>query len=161
VATSAARYQNLSLNPTKLSGQCGRLKCCLNYELETYLTELKDIPKVERDLQTQKGNARLQKTDIFRKLMWFAYGGDESNWYKMDIARVNQILEMNKKGQKPQALTEDEEVAIAEAETEVKNEDLIALDKKYSKKKKKKKKRPGQGPRPGGGGNPSAAQAKA
>lgn len=161
VATSAARYQNLSLNPTKLSGQCGRLKCCLNYELETYLTELKDIPKVERDLQTQKGNARLQKTDIFRKLMWFAYGGDESNWYKMDIARVNQILEMNKKGQKPQALTEDEEVAIAEAETEVKNEDLIALDKKYSKKKKKKKKRPGQGPRPGGGGNPAATQSKA
>jgi cell fate regulator YaaT (PSP1 superfamily) len=154
VATSAARYQNLSLNPTKLSGQCGRLKCCLNYELDTYLSELKDIPKVERDLQTNRGNARLQKTDIFRKLMWFAYGGDESNWYKMDIARVNYILELNKKGQKPAALTAEEEEALAEAETEVKNEDLIALDKKYSKKKKKKKKKPGNGPRPGGGNQP-------
>jgi cell fate regulator YaaT (PSP1 superfamily) len=147
VATSAARYQNLSLNPTKLSGQCGRLKCCLNYELDTYLMELKDIPKVDRELQTQKGNARLQKTDIFRKLMWFAYGGDESNWYKIDIERVNYILEQNKKGQKPAALTEEEEDAIVEAESEVKNEDLIALDKKFSKKKKKKKKKkPGSSP---------------
>ena len=142
VATSAARYQNLSLNPTKLSGQCGRLKCCLNYELETYLHELKDIPKVERDLQTQKGYARLQKTDIFRKRMWFAYGGDDSQWYELDLDRVNFILEQNKKGQKPAALTEQEEISIVEAESEVKNEDLIALDKKFSKKKKKKKKKP-------------------
>ena len=150
VATSAARYQNLSLNPTKLSGQCGRLKCCLNYELETYLHELKDIPKVERDLQTMKGNARLQKTDIFRKRMWFAYGGDDSQWYELEISRVNHILEQNKKGQKPAALTEQEEITIAEAETEVKNEDLIALDKKFSKKKKKKKKPSSAAPREGG-----------
>jgi cell fate regulator YaaT (PSP1 superfamily) len=162
VATSAARYQNLSLNPTKLSGQCGRLKCCLNYELDTYLQELKDIPKIERDLQTQKGNARLQKTDIFRKLMWFAYGGDESNWYKMDIERVNFILDQNKKGQKPLALTQEEEETMVEAESEVKNEDLIALDKKFKNKKKKIKKRPGSGPGnglppagpPAGGGPP-------
>jgi cell fate regulator YaaT (PSP1 superfamily) len=142
VGTSAARYQNLSLNPTKLSGQCGRLKCCLNYELDTYLHELKDIPKVERDLQTLKGYARLQKTDIFRKKMWFAYGGDDSQWYELDLSRVNYILEQNKKGQKPSALTEQEEISILEAETEVKNEDLIALDKKFAKKKKKKKKKP-------------------
>lgn len=143
VGTSAARYQNLSLNPTKLSGQCGRLKCCLNYELDTYLHELKDIPKVERDLQTQRGNARLQKTDIFRKKMWFAYGGDDSQWYELELGRVNFILDQNKKGQKPTALTEQEEQILHEAETEVKNEDLIALDKKFSKKKKKKKKKPG------------------
>lgn len=140
VGTSAARYQNLSLNPTKLSGQCGRLKCCLNYELETYLHELKDIPRVEKDLQTVKGFARLQKTDIFRKRMWFAYGGDDSQWYELDLGRVNFILEQNKKGIKPSALTEQEELLLAEAESEVKNEDLIALDKKFSKKKKKKKK---------------------
>jgi len=152
VATSAARYQNLSLNPTKLSGQCGRLKCCLNYELETYLHELKDIPKVERDLQTQKGNARLQKTDIFRKLMWFAYGGDDSNWYQVDIERVNHILEQNKKGQKPAALTEEEEISQIEAESEVKNEDLIALDKKFSKNKNKKKKK--RNPNPAASGPP-------
>jgi cell fate regulator YaaT (PSP1 superfamily) len=161
VATSAARYQNLSLNPTKLSGQCGRLKCCLNYELDTYLHELKDIPKVERDLQTLKGNARLQKTDIFRKKMWFAYGGDDSQWYELDLERVNQILELNKKGQKPAALTEQEEVSIREADSEIKNEDLIALDKKFAKKKKKKKKKPFSGSfvakagnGPGNGGNP-------
>lgn len=180
VATSAARYQNLSLNPTKLAGQCGRLKCCLNYELDTYLQELKDIPKVERDLQTQKGNARLQKTDIFRKLMWFAYGGDDSNtWYKIDIARVNYILEQNKAGNKPAALTEDEEILLIQQETEVKNEDLIELDRKYKKsgsKKKKKKPRPGggegqpqgnagggnspqnQGPKPQGNGQPNQGQ---
>ena len=153
VATSAARYQNLSLNPTKLSGQCGRLKCCLNYELDTYLQELKDIPKVDRDLQTLKGSARLQKTDIFRKLMWFAYNNDDSNWVNIDIGRVNYILDLNKKGQKPTALTEEEEIIITEAETEVKNEDLIALDKKYSKKKKKKNK-------PGGSSGQPPLQAK-
>jgi hypothetical protein len=155
VATSAARYQNLSLNPSKLSGQCGRLKCCLNYELDTYLHELKDIPKVDKDLQTEKGYARLQKTDIFRKVMWFAYSGDESNWIKIDISRVTFIIEQNKKGVKPQALTEEEEFIIEEAQSEVKNEDLIALDKKFSKNKKKKKPSSGsrQGGQPSGGGN--------
>ena len=155
VATSAARYQNLSLNPSKLSGQCGRLKCCLNYELDTYLHELKDIPKVDKDLQTEKGYARLQKTDIFRKVMWFAYSGDESNWIKIDISRVAFIIEQNKKGVKPQALTEEEEFIIEEAQSEVKNEDLIALDKKFSKNKKKKKPSSGsrQGGQPSGGGN--------
>lgn len=156
VATSAARYQNLSLNPTKLAGQCGRLKCCLNYELDTYLQELKDIPKVDRELQTQKGNARLQKTDIFRKLMWFAYGGDDSNWYQIDIERVKYILEQNKAGNKPLALTEDEEDLIVQQETEVKNEDLIELDRKFKKTgKKKKKKKPTSGPVSGNPISPS------
>lgn len=140
VATSSARYQNLSLNPTKLSGQCGRLKCCLNFELDTYLHELKDIPKVDKEIQTLKGNARLQKTDIFRKIMWFAYSGDDTNWISLDLGRVRHIVDLNKKGQKPAALTEDEEIALVESENEVINEDLIALDKKFSKKKKKKKK---------------------
>ena len=79
VSTQAARYQNLSLNPSKLSGQCGRLKCCLNYELDTYMEALKDIPEVSRPLETQKGLAKLQKTDIFRKIMWFGYD-DENTW---------------------------------------------------------------------------------
>lgn len=160
VATSSARYQNLSLNPTKLSGQCGRLKCCLNFELDTYLHELKDIPKVDKEVQTQKGNARLQKTDIFRKIMWFAYNGDYTNWISLDLDRVRYIVDLNKKGQKPGALTEGEEVALIESENEVINEDLIALDKKFSKKKKKKKPAGpgGSAPRPAnvqaGGGNP-------
>ncbi|HRH36390.1 MAG TPA: Signal peptidase-like protein, partial [Catalimonadaceae bacterium] len=140
--------QNLSLNPTKLSGQCGRLKCCLNYELETYLAELKDIPKVDRDLQTEKGYARLQKTDIFRKIMWFSYSGDETNWMSIPVDRVNYILEQNKKGIKPLAISAEEEEFQIEHQNDVKNEDLIALDKKYkgSSNKKKKKKKPTGGP---------------
>ncbi len=77
ISTAAARYQNLSLNPAKLSGQCGRLKCCLNYELETYIDALRDIPTVDAPLKTKKGVATLQKTDIFKKIMWFGFDKDE------------------------------------------------------------------------------------
>jgi cell fate regulator YaaT (PSP1 superfamily) len=97
VSTAAARYQNLSLNPVKLSGQCGRLKCCLNYELETYLDALVDIPKVEKPLLTEGGNAHLQKTDIFKKILWFSYD-TESTWYPLPATKVKEILAMNEKG---------------------------------------------------------------
>src|SRR5271155_4406158 len=73
VSTSAARYQNLSINQVKLSGQCGRLKCCLNYELDTYLDALHDIPQNIEKLETETGVLVLQKTDIFKKIMWFSY----------------------------------------------------------------------------------------
>lgn len=102
VSTSAARYQNLSLNPMKISGLCGRLKCCLNYELDSYMDALKDFPKVER-LQTAKGNAILQKTDIFKGVMWFSYP-DETSWYPLETEEVKQILEQNKKGETPESL---------------------------------------------------------
>ncbi len=106
VSTAAARYQNLSLNPSKLSGQCGRLKCCLNYELETYLDALVDIPKVEKPLLTTQGNANLQKTDIFKKIMWFSYD-TESTWYPLSTERVKEILVLNEKGKLIENLTED------------------------------------------------------
>ncbi len=142
ISTSAARYQNLSLNPAKLSGQCGRLKCCLNYELETYIDALKDIPAVEAALKTQKGDATLQKTDIFRKIMWFGYNRD-ANWYSVPVANVLQIMEMNKKGILPESL-EILEPLPAEGKGERKvdalNSDLIGLDKKYSTDQKKKSK---------------------
>ncbi|RIJ36888.1 Signal peptidase-like protein [Pontibacter oryzae] len=144
VSTTAARYQNLSLNPSKLSGQCGRLKCCLNYELETYMEALKDIPTVNRPLQTQQGDAILQKTDIFKRMMWFGYKGD-NNWYPVPVERVQEILEQNAKGIAvdmllPEALEEpkqNEFVAQVEGSLE-------RLDDKFKnkKKKKKKKKRP-------------------
>lgn len=108
VATSAARYQNLSLNPTKLSGQCGRLKCCLNYELETYVDALQDIPAVEKPLLTKKGDARLNKTDIFKKIMWFSYSTDETTWHPVPASRVLEILEMNAAGKLPETLFENE-----------------------------------------------------
>jgi cell fate regulator YaaT (PSP1 superfamily) len=107
VSTSAARYQNLSLNPSKLSGQCGRLKCCLNYELETYMDALKDIPTLEKPLNTQKGPAHLYKTDIFKKLMWFAYN-EETIWHPVTVKRVFEIMAMNEKGIAPATLLENE-----------------------------------------------------
>ncbi|MEQ8470626.1 MAG: regulatory iron-sulfur-containing complex subunit RicT [Marinoscillum sp.] len=136
VSTQAARYQNLSLNPSKLSGQCGRLKCCLNYELETYVEALKDIPEIDKPLETQKGRAKLQKTDIFRKIMWFGYD-DENTWYPLEVGRVNEILEMNRNGKKPVTLAED---AVEEpVDDGGLNSDLIAMDKKFSQGGKKGK----------------------
>lgn len=140
VSTQAARYQNLSLNPSKLSGQCGRLKCCLNYELDTYMDALNDIPEVEEPLVTEKGVAKLQKTDIFRKIMWFGYE-HENSWHPLEVHRVNAILKMNKSGKKPATLFED---SLDELKDSVLNEDLARMDKKYSsgnKRKNKKKKR--------------------
>ena len=150
ITTSAARYQNLSLNPAKLSGQCGRLKCCLNYELDTYIDALRDIPTVEKPLETEKGKAYLQKTDIFRKIMWFGYGS-ESTWHPLPISRVLEIAELNARGVLPESfeilttLAEKKEAALPIPL----NSDLDKLDKKYAikavpaavKKKKKKKKK--------------------
>lgn len=153
VATSAARYQNLSLNPSKLSGQCGRLKCCLNYELETYMEALDSIPKIEGPLLTLKGDAVLQKTDIFRKIMWFGFS-EENTWYPLNVDRVNHILRMNREGKKPASLDVDqiEEKVMAEPL----NSDLDRMDKKFRNKSKKKKKKKPQGPREGKPGSPNA-----
>ena len=156
VATSAARYQNLSLNPSKLSGQCGRLKCCLNYELETYMDALEDIPKIEGPLLTEKGEATLQKTDIFRKIMWFGFR-EENTWYPLNVSRVNEILRMNRDGKKPATLEKDQEEE--KVTVQVLNSDLQRMDQKYrGKSKKKKKKRKGPGDRPGErrGSNPNS-----
>lgn len=138
VSTSAARYQNLSLNPSKLSGQCGRLKCCLNYELETYMEALEDIPKIEGPLLTDKGEATLQKTDIFRKIMWFGFN-EENTWYPLNIQRVNQILRMNQEGKKPATLEIDVEAQKIPVETL--NSDLARMDQKFKGKSKKRKKK--------------------
>lgn len=133
VSTSAARYQKLSLNPSKLSGQCGRLKCCLNYELDTYMDALKDIPDIRRPLVTQKGEAFLQKTDIFRKTMWFSYKG-ENAWIPVDAARVREVIRLNKKGEHPSSLLENQVEAKVDVSTL--NNDLVKMDKKFEKKRK-------------------------
>ena len=145
VSTSAARYQKLSLNPSKLSGQCGRLKCCLNYELETYMDALKDIPDVRRPLVTKKGEAFLQKTDIFRKTLWFCYKG-ENTWIPVDAARVREVIRLNQQGEHPSSLLENQ--VEAKVDVSVLNNDLVKMDKKFeqkrknsgSKKRRKKKK---------------------
>ncbi|MFN8346032.1 MAG: regulatory iron-sulfur-containing complex subunit RicT [Spirosomataceae bacterium] len=167
ITTSAARYQNLSLNPTKLSGQCGRLKCCLNYELETYIDALKDIPHVDAPLQTQKGRAHLQKTDIFKKIMWFGYENDSTTWHPITLDKVNEILKMNAKGEKPVSLDvlETQEAVLALPVAGI-NSDLTKMDKKFSNRdrennnthnRKNKKKKSGGG----SGNNPSANAAGA
>jgi cell fate regulator YaaT (PSP1 superfamily) len=155
VTTSAARYQNLSLNPGKLSGQCGRLKCCLNYELDTYMEAIKDIPQVDKPLLTEQGPAKLQKTDIFRKLMWFNYNHD-NDWISITCDRVREIQALNEQGVKVFNLQVDDSNEVEDLAAQSTRE-LELLDKKFSKKKKKKK-RPtdgnaprvnqGQGPRP-------------
>lgn len=103
VNTTAARYQNLSINQTKLSGQCGRLKCCLNYELDTYMDALSVFPDHVDKLETVKGIAYLQKRDIFKNLMWYTYS-DNNKQYPLTIARVKEIQTMNKQGQKAEEL---------------------------------------------------------
>lgn len=149
ISTSAARYQNLSLNPAKLSGQCGRLKCCLNYELETYVDALQDIPKVNKPLFTEKGEAFLQKTDIFRRLMWFGYKND-NNWFSIPTTRVVEIMEMNKAGKKPVSLEDLQLLEEVVNKKEPLNNELDRLDRKLSSRpenKNKKKVGPNSGNR--------------
>ncbi|WP_209401014.1 regulatory iron-sulfur-containing complex subunit RicT [Pseudozobellia sp. WGM2] len=106
VSTSAARYQQLSLNPQKLAGQCGKLKCCLNYELDMYLEALKDFPSQDTKLFTEKGLAFCQKTDIFKEMLWFSYKDDPSNWHVLSKDQVIEILQKNKKKEKVASLEE-------------------------------------------------------
>lgn len=104
VSTNAARYQNLALNPNKLAGQCGRLKCCLNYELDTYLEALKDIPRVEKGLLTERGRAKLEKTDIFRRRLWFSQP-EQEGWVALSVEEVQQALQLNEAGHKLPSLS--------------------------------------------------------
>ncbi|WP_341216702.1 regulatory iron-sulfur-containing complex subunit RicT [uncultured Wocania sp.] len=121
VSTSAARYQQLSLNPQKLAGQCGKLKCCLNYELDTYLDALKAFPKTDIKLKTEKGTAVCQKTDIFKGHMWYAYEGEWMNWHKITTDQANEIIEANKKNKKIASLEEYASDLIEDTKTEFEN----------------------------------------
>ena len=131
VSTSAARYQNLSLNPSKLSGQCGRLKCCLNYELDTYMEALDHIPTLSEPLKLKYGIAKLMKTDIFKKLMWFQVDNDANNWVSVKTTRVKEIIKLNKDNKKPFSLELDFEEEVSDAPL---NNDLKKLDRKFKKK---------------------------
>ncbi|MDB9874385.1 regulatory iron-sulfur-containing complex subunit RicT [Flavobacteriaceae bacterium] len=126
VNTSAARYQQLSLNPLKLAGQCGKLKCCLNYELDSYLDALKAFPKTEVKLRTEKGTAVCQKTDIFKGHMWYAYEGEWMNWHKLTTTQANEIIALNAKNEKVASL-EDYAVELVE-DTKVDFENVVGQD---------------------------------
>lgn len=143
VNTSAARYQQLSLNPQKLAGQCGKLKCCLNFELDTYLDALKDFPRSDVKLKTEKGTAVCQKTDIFNGLLWFAYEKEGMNWHELDLDKVNEIITINKKGNTVTSLEEYvEEVKIDTTElfnNVVGQDSLTRFDAPKGQRNKKKR----------------------
>lgn len=122
VSTSAARYQLLSLNPQKLAGQCGKLKCCLNFELDAYRSALSNFPKIDIQLQTEKGVAIFQKMDIFKEQIWYTYQGDRMNWHQLSLKSVNDIIAKNKKNEKVASL-EDFSIEL-NANTSV-NKDII------------------------------------
>ncbi len=140
VNTSAARYQQLSLNPMKLAGQCGKLKCCLNYELDSYMDAIRDFPEPVK-LQSQRGMAFHQKTDIFRRMMWYSYEDEKDVFIPVSVDRVKEIISLNKEGKKP-----DDIRAIAKQVAVVKQpdyENVVGQDSisRFDKKKKKKKKK--------------------
>ncbi|MGA9325472.1 MAG: regulatory iron-sulfur-containing complex subunit RicT [Salegentibacter sp.] len=146
VSTSAARYQQLSLNPQKLAGQCGKLKCCLNYELDTYLEALKAFPRTDTKLHTKKGTAVCQKIDIFKGLLWYAYEGEWMNWHKLTAEQANKIIDANKKREDVGSLEEFEAVLQIEEEKPdfnnvVGQDSLTRFDKPKSQNKRRNKKR--------------------
>ena len=106
VNTNVARYQQLSINPQKLAGQCGKLKCCLNYELDSYLDALSHFPSSSTTLDTEKGRAFCIKIDVFKKKMWFAYVENSIAWYDFDIDLVKKLIAKNKRGEKTLPLEE-------------------------------------------------------
>ncbi len=144
VSTSAARYQQLSLNPQKLAGQCGKLKCCLNYELDSYLDALKDFPNQKSKLETEKGTAFAQKVDIFKGVMWFTLRDDPSNFIEVPVERVKEILKMNKEGKKPAVLIEKEYTAAPVVKHDYENvvgqDDLTRFDRPKGQGGQKRKK---------------------
>ncbi len=146
VNTSAARYQQLSLNPQKLAGQCGKLKCCLNYELDTYLDALQGFPDFDTKLQTEKGMAICQKQDIFKGLMWFAYTDNFANWHVLKIEQVKEILAENKLKNKVSSLEDYALEVTTEPEKDFNNamgqESLTRFDQPKRKKKNNKNRKP-------------------
>jgi len=140
VNTSAARYQQLSINPQKLAGQCGKLKCCLNYELDSYLDALKDFPTIDTALQTEKGIANCQKIDIFKELMWFTYKENTTLWYIISVEKVKEIIELNKQGKKKINLDDYTIESISTDQTSFKTleqDSLTRFDNKKSRNKNK------------------------
>lgn len=146
VSTNAARYQEISLNPQKLAGQCGKLKCCLNYELDVYIDARKDFPSVNAKLETENGLAVHQKTDIFKRIMYYSFEDESAlSMIPITIDRVKEILKLNRKGIKVKGLT-DESLKSPSAEPKItyEEESLTRFDNKFKNKGRKKR---GRNPR--------------
>ena len=146
VKTSAARYQQLSLNPQKIAGQCGKLKCCLNYELDMYQESLRAFPKMDKKIITQKGKAVCQKIDIFKKKLWYAYLEDKNNWIELDLEDVQEIIKAQREEKYVASLedfvqTEPEKSEAVDFEDAAGQDSLTRFDHKNRPNKKRRKKR--------------------
>lgn len=139
VNTAAARYQQLSINPQKLAGQCGKLKCCLNYELDSYLDALDEFPSMESTFETEKGTAYCVKIDVFKKEMWFTSSSGGVSWYKFSLDQAKNYIETSKKGSKTAAL---EELAKELVETEKKSFTDVIEENSLERFERKNKNRP-------------------
>lgn len=141
ITTSAARCQDLSLNPQKLAGQCGKLKCCLNYEVATYLDAQSRIPRVTEPLEFEDGQAYLMKTDILKEVMYFSY--DKSSMaklYALDAEEVREIIKMNRNGIRPESLQDEPEPRAPEFVTAVGDDSITRFDNLERKKNKRRRK---------------------
>jgi len=163
VSTAAARYQQLSLNPQKLAGQCGKLKCCLNYELDMYLDAVKAFPKGDLKLRTEKGTASHIKTDVFKKQMWYGYDGEAgigSGLIPLHPDRVREIIKMNRDGKKPADLNDYMDVTVVEEPdyTNVVGQDSLNRFEHIFKKKKRSGNRRKKATTSAGGGQSNNKQ---
>ena len=165
VSTASARYQQLSLNPQKLAGQCGKLKCCLNYELDAYLDALKKFPRSDIKLKTKKGMAFHVKTDVFKEQMWYIQ--EDSNnpgaggFIPLTPERVIEIIKMNKAGELPQDLKdfmEEIEVEVPDYTDVVGQDSLNRFEHVFKRKKSKKRKKKPGAPSNNNSGNKQQAQ---
>ncbi len=157
ITTSAARVQDLSLNPQKLAGQCGKLKCCLNYETAVYMDAQSRIPKIYEPLEFEDGLAYLMKTDILREIMYFSYDKSSlANLYPLYAEDVWDIIKMNRRGEKPESLKVDDVPAAPEFVTAVGDDAINRFDE--ARKRKKKKKKPAQKQGPKAEGRPEGGQ---
>ena len=153
ITTAAARCQDLSLNPQKLAGQCGKLKCCLNYEVAAYLDAQSRLPKVKEPLEFEDGQAFLVKTDILQGIMYFSYDkNSQSNLFPLDAEEVRDIMDMNRRGEKPESLKEEPEPEGPEFRSAVGDDSISRFD---NVSRKKKKKKGGRNSSPAGKGGPS------
>lgn len=143
VTTGAARYQQLSLNPQKLAGQCGKLKCCLNYELDMYVEALKPFPGSNVKLKTKKGDAFMQKMDVFKKQLWYSYYTEPSNFIQLNLDKVQKIVSLNKQNTLPDSLeifieTSQKESPKHDYENVVGQDSITRFDNRSSKRSNKR-----------------------
>jgi len=174
VTTQAAKYQQLALNPSKLTGQCGKLKCCLNFELDAYKAALEEFPSENQILHTEKGDAKAVKVDVFRKMMWYTYTDEESHViYKLGLHQVNEIMRLNDEGRKSAPLemyAEDLKLEIAPQLPVLQDDthgDITRFDappagarKKKEKNNRKRRRKPKAAASSKGGARPAKAQSK-